>query len=187
ALDVAYRRRLGERPSPADYRRTFPKDAAHVEAVFREEVPKPGRPVDEEATLPPEAARPGPTVPGVPAVPGYALREELGRGGMGVVYKARDLKLKRIVALKMILAGARAGPKELGRFKTETEAVARLQHPNIVQIFEVGEHEGLPFCALEFCDGGSLAGRLKSRPLKPRQAAAITQAMARATDHAQRA
>jgi WD40 repeat protein len=187
ALDVAYRRRLGEKPAPADYRRAFPNDGGLIAAVFREEAPQPGRPVDEEATLPPETARPAPAVPAVPSVPGYELREELGRGGMGVVYKARHLALKRVVALKMILAGAHAGPKELARFRSEAETVARLQHPNVVQIYEVGEHEGLPYCALEYCDGGSLAGRLKGRPLKPRQAAGIAQAISRAMHHAHRA
>jgi serine/threonine-protein kinase len=93
----------------------------------------------------------------LPDVPGYVLEGVLGRGGMGVVYKARHLALKRTIALKMILAGPHAGEQERLRFKAEAEAVARLQHPNIVQVFEVGEHQGLPFCALEFVEGGSLA------------------------------
>jgi hypothetical protein len=114
----------------------------------------------------------------LPAVIGCEMLSELGRGGMGVVYKARHLKLNRLVALKMIRHGVAAGGKELRRFKTEAEAVARLQHPNIVQLFEVGEHEGQPFFSLEFCPGGSLETKLQATPLPAREAAALVEKLA---------
>jgi serine/threonine-protein kinase len=117
---------------------------------------------------------------GMPTVPGYEILGELGRGGMGVVYKARQLALKRTVALKMILGGLHAAPHERARLRSEAELVARLQHPNIVQVFEVGEVDGLPFLALEFVDGGTLAQRLASDPLPPRDAARLVATLAEA-------
>jgi WD40 repeat protein len=119
-----------------------------------------------------------------PAVPGYEILGELGRGGMGVVYKARQTSLKRPVALKMILAGSAAGAQELARFRAEAEAVARLQHPNIVQVHEVGEQNGQPYFSLEFVNGGSLAERLAGKPLSPREAAQLVQTLARAMHYA---
>src|SRR5262249_36628258 len=110
-----------------------------------------------ETDAPPAA--PAPAAPGAD-VAGYELLGELGRGGMGVVCKARDRRLGRVVALKMVLAGAHAGPAELVRFLTEAEAVAAVNHPGIVGIFEVGSQDGLPWFALEFCPGGSLAQKL---------------------------
>jgi serine/threonine protein kinase/WD40 repeat protein len=115
-----------------------------------------------------------------PVISGYELLGELGRGGMGVVYKARHLALNRLVAVKMILAGGHAGHAERARFKVEAEAVARMQHPNIVQIHEVGEANGHPFCALEFVEGGSLAQQLKARTLSAREAARLVEALASA-------
>jgi serine/threonine-protein kinase len=113
-------------------------------------------------------------------IPGYEILGVLGRGGMGVVYHARQTKLKRLVALKMILAGAHAGPQELERFRLEAEAIARLQHPNVVQIYEVGEHEGKPYFSLEFVDGGSLQNRLTGTPLPARESARLVETLARA-------
>jgi WD40 repeat protein len=99
---------------------------------------------------------------------------------MGVVYKARHLALKRTVALKIMLAGGHAGSQELARFQIEAEAVARLQHPNIVQIHEVGAAGGYPYCALEFVEGGNLASKLGGKPLPAREAARLVEALARA-------
>jgi serine/threonine protein kinase len=116
--------------------------------------------------------------PPPPAVPGYEVEAVLGRGGMGVVYKARDLALKRTIVLRMVLVGGRAGPREWARFRIE--AAAWPQHPNIVQVFEVGEAGGHPHCALEFVEGGSLAGRLASKPLPAREATKLVESLARA-------
>ena len=116
--------------------------------------------------------------------PGYEVLSELGRGGMGVVYKARQTGLDRVVALKMILAGGHAGEDDRTRFRTEGEAIARLQHPGIVQVFEVGEHKGLPYFSLEYCAGGSLERKLSGMPLPPKEAAALVAALARAVQAA---
>jgi WD40 repeat protein/serine/threonine protein kinase len=113
-------------------------------------------------------------------LPGYEILGVLGRGGMGVVYKARQRYLDRTVALKMVLSGGHASQKELRRFCTEAQAIARLQHRNIVQIYEVGEHQGLPYFSLEYCAGGSLAGHLDGTPLPPKQAAELVELLSRA-------
>src|SRR5712691_8791769 len=118
-------------------------------------------------------------------VPGYKLLDILGRGGMGIVYKAIQEKANRPVALKMILAGAHAAPSEELRFRAEAEAAARLSHPHIVQVYEVGETpEGFPYFSLEFVAGGTLAGRLRQGPLRPGEAVALIEALARAMQYA---
>jgi WD40 repeat protein len=117
---------------------------------------------------------------GLPRVAGYDLLDVLGRGGMGVVYKARQLALNRLVALKMIRASGHAGEQELARFRAEAEAVARLQHPHVVQIYEVGEQDGLPYFSLEYLDGGSLHAKLAGTPQPPPEAAALVETLARA-------
>jgi WD40 repeat protein/serine/threonine protein kinase len=139
----------------------------------------------EASTIPPG----GPVVPPEvrkPSLAGYEILDELGRGGMGVVYKARQVALQRLVALKMILAGSHAGPKQLARFRAEAEAVARLQHPNIVHIYEVGEQDGLAFFSLEFIEGGNLAQKLNGRPLPFRESAGLICTLAGTIDYAHR-
>ncbi|MBY0521885.1 MAG: protein kinase [Gemmataceae bacterium] len=121
---------------------------------------------------------------GPPSVPGYEVLGELGRGGMGVVYKARKLDLKRTVALKMILSGSHASAQDLARLRIEADAVALLQHPNIVQIYDVGQHDGLPFLALEYVDGGSLLQKVAGTPLPIEQAAPLVECIAQAMQYA---
>jgi WD40 repeat protein/serine/threonine protein kinase len=118
------------------------------------------------------------------AVAGYEIMSEVGRGGMGVVYKARHVGLDRLVALKMILAGPHAGPKELARFRQEAEAVARLHHPNIIQIYDIGESDGRPYLALEFVEGDSLAHLLQGTPQPHLPAARLLETLAGAIHYA---
>jgi hypothetical protein len=122
-----------------------------------------------------------------PKVAGYELLEILGHGGMGVVYKACHLRLNRLVALKMIRAGSLARPQDRARFNVEAEAIAHLCHPNIIQIYDVGEVGGLPYVALELLEGGTLDGRLAGRPQPPATAAPLVATLARAIDVAHQA
>jgi serine/threonine-protein kinase len=161
-LDLHYRR--GENPSPEEYAGRFPQHAERLRGHFA-----------------------GPRADGLPRVPGYEILAEIACGGMGVVYQARQVALNRVVALKMIRAGAWAGPEERARFKAEAEAVARLQHPNIVQVYEVGEHAGLPYFSLEYCGGGSLAAQLGGAPLPAAEAAGLVATLARAVHAAHQA
>jgi WD40 repeat protein len=126
----------------------------------------------------PEAARAIPSAPG--QVGDYDILGEVGRGGMGVVYQARHRGLRRLAALKMVLAGEFASPAQELRFRLEAELAARVRHPNIVQVYEIGSNEGRPFLALEWVDGGSLADRLDGQPWPPGEAAALVETLARA-------
>ncbi len=109
----------------------------------------------------------------------YAVVRVLGTGGMGIVFLARQTRPQRLVALKMILAGGRADRQRLARFRQEAEVLAQLQHPHIVQIYEVGDFEGRPYFAMEFVDGGNLAQKLAERPLATGAAAALVETLAR--------
>jgi serine/threonine protein kinase len=153
------------------------------------------RPPGERSTLCPWCGTPeahpgaGKTAsgaPGAPAIPGYEVLERLGRGSMGVVYAARDLRLNRRVALKIIPDLALASPEDLVRFLGEAEVAAQLQHPNIVPVHAVGQHEGRPFFTMELVAGGTLAGLAASGPVPPRRAAELVEAVARAVHHAHR-
>jgi serine/threonine protein kinase len=141
-------------------------------------------PVDQAPTLAPEAAAAAADRPSLPRVPGYEVLREIDRGGMGVVFLARQDSLGRTVALKMMRAAALAGPEDVARFRKEAEAVARLEHPHIVRVYDFGTHEGLPFFTMEFVDGGSLKDLLARGTPDPRGAAALVAALARAVQHA---
>jgi tetratricopeptide (TPR) repeat protein len=153
-------------PAPADVVATLdrvPQDTAIAGAPDPSEVPTPDR---------------------RPSVPGYEILGELGEGGMARVYRARNLRLGRVVALKMLLAGVHAPARTLARFRAEAEMVARLQHPNIVQIYEVGEVDGCPYLALELIEGGSLDRQVAEGPLPVGLAAELVETLARAIHHA---
>jgi serine/threonine-protein kinase len=132
-------------------------------------------------------ARPPLAAAELPRIPGYAVEGLLGHGGMGVVYRARHLRLDRPVAIKMLLAGAWAGSTELGRFQREAEDVARLRHPNVVRVYDVGEIDGRPFFTMELVEGGSLAQHLAGTPQPARDAALLLIALAGAVQSAHEA
>jgi serine/threonine protein kinase len=155
-----------------------------------DEIPSARAGLPEAATSLPVAPGPaetGPFAGGRPAplpgpggfIPGYELVAELGRGGMGVVYKAVQVGLKRVVAIKVILAGRFAAGDALVRFRTEGQTLARLQHPGIVQVHDIGQQDDRPYLILEYVEGGSLAGRLNGTPWEPRAAAALVATLAR--------
>jgi tRNA A-37 threonylcarbamoyl transferase component Bud32 len=153
----------------------------------RESDPRLRPPADEDATQIYEPPRIGP-IPAAekepPSIAGYEILGELGRGGMSVVYKARQLRPDRVVALKCLLAGAHAVTERRARFLAEADAIARLQHPHIVQIYEVGQQDGVPYLALEYLGGGSLATWLRGRLPPSHLAAALVETLARAVQYA---
>ena len=194
ALDLDYRRERGERPDPDDYRARFTEHPDVVAAAFA--VFEPGAKtlvapdgLARSAILTDRLTQPGEVLPNAELGPaaldalreaGYEILGELGRGGMGVVYLAHKVALNRRCALKMILAGGHAGKAALTRFRAEAEAIARLQHPDIVQIYHVGEVNGLPYLELEYLPGGSLDRLLDGVPWPPSTAAKLVETLARA-------
>jgi serine/threonine protein kinase len=137
---------------------------------------RPGESTTEQSGSPLLHARPA-TLP--ESFDGYDILEVIGRGGMSVVYKARQVKLNRVVALKMLLAGAHASPKIIARLKAESETIAAIHHPNIVKIHDIGEHQGVPYLCLEWIEGGSLADRLTGRAIPAQVAARLVAILAR--------
>ncbi|MBL8796095.1 MAG: protein kinase [Planctomycetia bacterium] len=174
---------LGEpRPRVDEYIRRFPQWAGQLSSRLTvqsdKETPGPLRTSGDSDT----SARSR-----QPELPGFEILELLGEGGMGVVYKARQLKPRRLVALKLLRGGRPLSAAEAARFNQEAEATARLQHPNIVQVYEVGEHEGQPYFVLEYVDGGNLAHQLAGKPLPAAESAALVEVLARAIHTAHQA
>ena len=177
AADLIYheyllRAELGESPNWDEYLGDFP---LHVDRL---------RFLREADQLFADALCAGDSVERTVELDDYELLEELGRGGMGVVFKARQKSLNRFVAVKMIRAGEASDKEHRKRFENEARAVARLQHPNIIQIYEVGQTDGRQFLALEFVEGQSLARHLDGTPLPARQAASLVETLARALHYA---
>ena len=156
------RQRYADRPSTQEFQGRFPELLADPSRLRRLERPAGG------GTL--------------PEIPGYEIDSELGRGGMGIVYRGRQLDLNRPVAIKMLRSGAHAGEDERARFHTEAEAVAQLGHPHIVEIYEIGEAAGSPYLTLEFLDGGTLADTVAQGPCPPLEAAATVRTLAEAVE-----
>jgi serine/threonine-protein kinase len=211
ALDLDHCRRRGEKPNLEAYLLVFTRDAEWVRAICRQGAGASGPPPDhprEEATRiapaqenPEDPNRTTPYVPGqpagsvqgegpaepaakVPSIPGYRILGKLGEGGMSMVYKAHHLPLNRQVALKTILPRNELSEEALARFLGEAQAVARLRHPHIVQIHDIGSCGEVPYFCLEFVEGGSLDKKLAGTPQLPRSAAQFVEILARAMHHA---
>ncbi len=187
-LELDYRGALGESPGPSEYRRRFPGYDDLIDSIFDEFLPH-SKIVDgsDSETLARTAyggSSSGPAATQPPEflqnIPGIEILSELGRGGMGVVYKARQTRLNRVCALKIIRPGGNNGALFRARFLAEAETIARLRHPSVVQIYGLGEHEGRPYFEMEYIDGGSLAGRLTGTPWAAEPAARLVAVLARA-------
>ncbi|HZU38081.1 MAG TPA: protein kinase, partial [Gemmataceae bacterium] len=197
ALELIYtefviREELGEQVSAGEFFRRFPQwhDALvrqfEVHAALHDTNLSRASPTAPTETPLEEASSPAALVLPPKQIGPYEIIREVGRGAMGVVYQAQHRLLRRTVALKMVLASTHTGATALTRFQTEAEAAARLHHPNIVQVYDVGTFEGRPYLALEYIEGGSLAAQLTGQPQQPRQAAQLLHTLATAVAYAHR-
>ncbi len=181
--EVLLREEFGEAPELAEYLRRFPQFAQQIRDLFEvhsaftdtqwRTASGPSEPEPEVANATTLPSSPYGDLPAGRLIPGYELIRELGRGGMGVVYLARQAGLGRLAAVKMILAGSFSRPQDHARLRAEAEAVARLDHPNLVRIYEVGEWDGRPFLSMEYVDGRRLADSLQGTPMSPPRAAEL--------------
>ncbi len=196
-LDVEcdYRDGRGESPGPSEYRRRFPAHEGVIDAIFAESARQSRvvRAADLETIVlgagrdrPRPAGDACPLPDDVPSIPGSEILSELGRGGMGVVYKARQISLNRLCALKILLPRSHQCAESRARFLAEAGTIARLRHPNIVQIYGLGDHDGRPYFEMEYIEGGSLARRLDGTPWPPEPAARLVAVLACAIGDAHR-
>ena len=176
-VELTHRRLSGEHPEAEEYRGRFPDYPEVVEETL--EIRGPGDPALDATQAEPSD---GPRAENWPEVPGYEILDVLGRGGMGVVYRAKQLHLDRICALKAISAEGSGGDEAAHRFLAEAKALAAVRHPNVVQIYHAGEHDGGLFFEMEYVEGGSLAHRLLGVPWSPSRAARLIDSVARAVD-----
>jgi eukaryotic-like serine/threonine-protein kinase len=191
-VELDYRGVLGEVPEASEYRRRFPGHERLIDSVFAKFAgrSKPGAGTDTETIDLPagptrirsESTTVSQSPDTFPNIPGCEILAELGRGGMGVVYKARQIRLNRLCALKIALPGKHNS----ARFLAEAGTIAKLRHPNIVQIYDLGEHDGLAYFEMEYIEGGSLARRLDGVPWAPGRAARMVAVLARAVGDAHR-
>jgi WD40 repeat protein/tRNA A-37 threonylcarbamoyl transferase component Bud32 len=181
-VEMSFRKQAGEALPVEDYRRRFAQDAALVDVLLRAHA---GDAVNTLSGLGPDLGGQTPAAAGPPqgvTFPGFEILGLIGSGGMGVVYRAWQAALHRVVALKMLKAEYRDSPERLARFRVEAEAMARLQHPNIVTVYEVGGDAAVPFLVMEYVEGSSLAARLAATPLPPREAAGLIETLACAVE-----
>ena len=193
-LELDYRGGLNTSDGPSVYRRRFPGHESLIDSIFAEFVQRPNvvRGGDLETLAPSGWGGSGTDSPAsapaevFPSIPDVEILSELGRGGMGVVYKARQIRLNRLCALKIILPPEQNDAVFHARFLAEAETIAKLRHPNVVQIYGLGDHDGRPYFEMEYIEGGSLAGRLTGTPWEPGPAARMVAVVARAIGDAHR-
>ncbi len=193
-IDIDFRFAHGEQPAISDYIARFPELLVEqISAIFNASQPSPNLPCADPSTEHPTLISPSAEVSAnvttsapvaVRYFGDYELLREIARGGMGVVYEARQRSLNRPVALKMILAGQLARPEEVTRFRREAEAAAQLEHPGIVPIFEIGQHGDQHYFTMGYVAGPSLSTRLLDRPLDPREAACLMHEVSLAVQYA---
>jgi tetratricopeptide (TPR) repeat protein len=194
ALELIYgeflmREELGESPQLEEFHLRFPHLASRLQKQFALHgalLSLDSTPEKQLDAAEADGEPDGPQTSGAPRfiAPGLRILAELGRGGMGAVYKVWQVRLKRVVAVKVIRADAYADSGAAARFQAEAEAAARLQHPNIVQVFEVGEHEGTAYLVLEYQAGGGLDRRLAGMLQDPNDSARLIETLARAIHYA---